>query len=210
MAKRLSLSDKAYSIIKENIVNLTFPPGMILTEVKLAEELNMSRNPIRSAIKHLQAEGLIVTDFHKAMMVREITEDDIREIYELREIIETKAFKTIFETNQHEAYSYKLEEAVIKMCAAAEDVYQWEVADTKIHMIIVSVLENERINKIYEQNLAESIRMGLYTVKNGIVMQQTNDNLRKMIKYMRDGDYENSFKILMEDHFTLALDRLLN
>lgn len=206
---RLSLSDQAYSIIRENIVNLTYPPGMVLTEVKLAEELSMSRNPIRSAIKRLQTEGLIVTDFHRAMKVREITREDIIEIYQLREIIETKAFKKIFETGQHEAYSYRIEEAVIKMCAAADDMYQWELADTKLHMTIVSALGNERINRIYEQNLAESIRMGLYTVKNGIIMQNTNDNLRRMVEYMRKGDFENSFKILMEDHFRLAVDRLL-
>ena len=41
--KAKSLADQAYETIKQNILNLTYPPGMPLTEAKLAEELGMSR-----------------------------------------------------------------------------------------------------------------------------------------------------------------------
>ena len=44
--KAKSLADQAYETIKQNILNLTYPPGMPLTEVKLAEELGMSRSPV--------------------------------------------------------------------------------------------------------------------------------------------------------------------
>ena len=72
MAKKtVSLADKAYEIIKTNIINLTYPPGMPLTESMLSEELHMSRNPIRAAIRTLQSEGLIVvSDYHKSMTVK--------------------------------------------------------------------------------------------------------------------------------------------
>ena len=46
------------------------------------------------------------------------------------------------------------------MCAAASDPYAWEVADTDMHMEILSILDNERINRIYENNLSEQIRIG--------------------------------------------------
>ena len=42
--KAKSLADQAYETIKQNILNLTYPPGMPLTEAKLAEELGMSRS----------------------------------------------------------------------------------------------------------------------------------------------------------------------
>ena len=44
---------------KENIMNLTYPPGMVLTEAMLTKELGMSRSPVRTAIQMLQVEGLI-------------------------------------------------------------------------------------------------------------------------------------------------------
>ena len=71
--KSVSLATQAYDKIKEKILNLTYPPGMPLTEAMLTAELNMSRSPVRAAIQMLQAEGLIVSDYYKSMTVREMT-----------------------------------------------------------------------------------------------------------------------------------------
>lgn len=204
-----SLADKAYHTIKTNILNLTYPPGMPLTEAILTEELEMSRNPVRTAIKMLQAEGLIVSDYHKSMTVKEITDKDIEEIYQLREIFEGSAFKLIFSSNRFEEYSYRIEEKVVRMCAAANNPYEWEIADTKMHLEIVSIFDNTRINKFYESNLFELIRMGLYSLKNGMQIEKTNANLKKMVQYMRNNDYENAYAILTHDHFMTGKDSAL-
>ena len=174
--KHISLADQAYETIRTNILNLTYPPGMQLTEAKLTADLNMSRNPVRTAIKMLQSEGLIVTDYYKSMTVKEITDKDIRDIYQLRELLEGNAFRLIFTTGRHEEYSFRIEEKVVRMCASAGDIYQWELADTNMHMEIVSIFENERINRIYENNLSELIRMGQRSVKNGMNITKTNEN----------------------------------
>ena len=50
--KSPSLATQAYETIKENIMNLTYPPGMVLTEAMLTKELGMSRSPIRTAIQN--------------------------------------------------------------------------------------------------------------------------------------------------------------
>lgn len=205
-----SLADKAYHTIKTNILNLTYPPGMQLTEAILTEELEMSRNPVRTAIKMLQAEGLIVSDYHKSMTVKEITDKDIEEIYQLREIFEGSAFKLIFSSNRFEEYSYRIEEKVVRMCATANNPYEWEIADTKMHLEIVSIFDNTRINKFYESNLFELIRMGLYSLKNGMQIEKTNANLKKMVQYMRNNDYENAYAILTQDHFMTGKDSALN
>lgn len=202
--KKESLADKAYTIIKQNIMNLTYAPGMPLTEAQLVDELGMSRNPIRSALQILEVEGLIVSDYYKTMMVKDITNKDIEEMYQLRDLVETEAFKLIFSSNRHEEYSYRIEEKVVRMNAVAEDVYQWELADMKMHMEIISILDNSRINRMYEANLSEAIRMGLYSVKNGMHIPKTNANLKKMIKFMRQGDYEKAYAILKADHFTIG------
>lgn len=204
-----SLADKAYHTIKTNILNLTYPPGMSLTEAILTEELEMSRNPVRTAIKMLQAEGLIVSGYHKSMTVKEITDKDIEEIYQLRELFEGSAFKLIFSSNRFEEYSYRIEEKVVRMCAAANNPYEWEVADTKMHLEIVSIFDNTRINKFYESNLFELIRMGLYSLKNGMQIEKTNANLKKMVQYMRNNDYENAYAILTQDHFMTGKDSAL-
>ena len=73
----------------------------------------MSRNPVRTALKMLQSEGLIVTDYYKSMTVKEITDKDITELYQLRELLEGSAFKLIFESGKAEEYSYRIEEKVV-------------------------------------------------------------------------------------------------
>lgn len=207
--KTISLADQAYARIKENILNLTYPPGMTLTEAMLTKELDMSRSPVRTAIHMLQTEGLIVSDYYKSMMVREITDQDIQELYQLRELLEVAAFKEIFASGRQEEYSYRIEEKVVRMCAASGDLYDWEVADTAMHMEIISIFENERINRIYENNLSELIRIGQYSIKNGMRIPRTNENLKKMVQYMRKNNYEKAFEILKADHFGTGKDSAL-
>lgn len=207
--KPVSLADQAYETIKTNILTLNYPPGMPLTEARLTKELNMSRSPVRTAIRMLQAEGLIVTDYYKSMTVKEITDKDIHDIYQLRELLEGSAFSLIFTSGRAEEYSYRIEEKVVRMCAAAGDIYDWEVADAAMHMEIVSIFDNERINRVYESNLSELIRMGLYSVKNGMVIAKANENLKKMVQYMRKDEYEKAYEILKTDHFGTGKDRAL-
>lgn len=207
--KNISLADQAYEKIKKNILNLTYPPGMPLTEAILTKELGMSRSPVRTAIQMLQSEGLIVSDYYKSMTVKEITEKDINEIYQLRELIEGAAFKLIFTSGRNEEYSYRIEEKVVRMCASTGSLYEWEIADTAMHMEIISILDNERINKIYENNLSELIRIGQYSVKNGMHIPKTNENLKKMVQYIRKGNFEKAYDILRTDHFETGKSRAL-
>lgn len=208
-ARKQSLADKAYETIKTRIMNLTYPPGMPLTEALLTEELGMSRNPVRTALKMLESEGLIVTDYYKSMTVREITDQDINDIYQLRELFEGEAFRMIFESGRAEEYSYRIEEKVVRMCAAAGDIFEWELADTQMHLEIVSIFGNERITRFYESNLSELVRIGLYSVKNGMRIAPTNENLKKMVRYMRKNEYEKAFAILKKDHFRQGKDSAL-
>lgn len=209
MAAKKSLADQAYETIKTRILNLTYPPGMPLTEAMLTDALGMSRNPVRTALKMLQSEGLIVTDYYKSMTVREITDNDIQEIYQLRELFEGAAFKLIFDSGRAEEYSYRIEAKLVQMCASAGNIYEWEVADTNMHLEIVSIFENQRITKFYESNLSELIRMGLYSVKNGMRIEAANANLKKMIEFMRKNNYEKAFEILRNDHFIIGKDKAL-
>lgn len=207
--KSLSLAEQAYENIKQNIMNLTYPPGMPLTETMLTKELGMSRSPVRSAIQMLQTEGLIESDYYKSITVKPITRQDIEEIYQLRELLETFAFQYIFTSGKQEEYSYRIEEKVVRMCAYAGDLYKWELADTDMHMEIIRAPGNNRINRVYENTLSELIRIGQCSVRNGMRIPKTNENLKKMVQYMREGNYEKSFAILKADHFEIGKDSAL-
>ena len=207
--KTASLARQAYKKIKQNILDLTYPPGMPLTEALLTKELQMSRSPVRSAIQKLQTEGLLVSDYYKSITVKEITQKDILEIYQLRELIEEAAFRLIFSSGRNEEYSYRIEEKIVRMCAVSSDLYEWEVADATMHLEIISSFDNDRINRIYKNNLSEFIRIGQYSVKNGMHIPQTNANLRNMVRYMREGNFEKSYDILRTLHLESGMDNAL-
>ena len=207
--KTASLARQAYKKIKQNILDLTYPPGMPLTEALLTKELQMSRSPVRSAIQKVQTEGLLVSDYYKSITDKEITQKDILEIYQLRELIEEAAFRLIFSSGRNEEYSYRIEEKIVRMCAVSSDLYEWEVADAAMHLEIISIFDNDRINRIYKNNLSEFIRIGQYSVKNGMHIPQTNANLRNMVRYMREGNFEKSYDILRTLHLESGMDNAL-
>ncbi|WP_400163079.1 GntR family transcriptional regulator [Brevibacillus sp. TJ4] len=80
----------AYTFIKNAIIQGKYEPGTRLAEESLAKELNVSRTPIREAIKQLEAEGL-VTPLKRGVSVKTFTQEDIRQIYDLRTLLESYA-----------------------------------------------------------------------------------------------------------------------
>jgi DNA-binding GntR family transcriptional regulator len=84
-------SDKAYEILKQRVVGGTYAPGAQLKEEHIARELDISRTPIRVALKHLVEDGLATADPGRGVRVAEWTEFDIEETFDLRGLLESHA-----------------------------------------------------------------------------------------------------------------------
>ena len=82
--KTVSLADQVYDRLENDIIQGVYPKGEILTELKLAEQLGVSRTPIREALRRLEQERLI-TDAGKGSRVLGISEDDVLDIMNIRE-----------------------------------------------------------------------------------------------------------------------------
>ena len=83
----------AYDYLKEMIVNGELKPGSLLVERQLCERLSTSRTPVREAIQKLSGEGLVETILSKGSFVKSITYEDISQIYDIREYLESLAVK---------------------------------------------------------------------------------------------------------------------
>jgi DNA-binding GntR family transcriptional regulator len=84
-------SSTAYERIREAIVDGRFRPGQRLVEQRIAEELDLSRTPIREALRSLEAEGLVVIEVNRGAVVRPVEATDIDDLYELRARLESYA-----------------------------------------------------------------------------------------------------------------------
>ena len=85
--KTASLADQVFDKLENDIIQGVYPKGEILTELKLVEQLGVSRTPIREALRRLEQERLIA-DSGKGSIVLGITEDDLLDIMNIRERIE--------------------------------------------------------------------------------------------------------------------------
>lgn len=87
------LKNQAYEGIKERIIDLTLRPNEQLVEQRLAEQLGISKSPIREAIQRLEREGLVCSLPFRGGFVAPVTEQDIRDIFQLREALERFCIK---------------------------------------------------------------------------------------------------------------------
>ena len=85
--KSISLATQVFEKLEEDIITGVYPKGEILTELKLVEQLGVSRTPIREALRRLEQERLIA-DTGKGSVVLGITEEDLLDIMNIRQRIE--------------------------------------------------------------------------------------------------------------------------
>ncbi len=93
---RLQIAD----ILRRTIVSGKLRPGSVLVETALAEQMNVSRAPIREAIQILENDGLVETVPYKGKRVKPLTAREIEETYSLREVFEVMAARRILEMNK--------------------------------------------------------------------------------------------------------------
>ncbi len=83
--------------IREAIRNGKLKPGQRLIETQLAEEMQISRFPIREALRYLEKEGLVETKPFKGTYVAQLTEQDIGKLYSFRSALEELAVRILIE-----------------------------------------------------------------------------------------------------------------
>src|SRR5215471_2934498 len=81
----------AYEQVRAAIVESRYLPGQRLVEQRIAEELGLSRTPVREALRLLEAEGLVVSERHRGAMVRPLSTTEVVDLYGLRIRLESYA-----------------------------------------------------------------------------------------------------------------------
>ncbi len=93
----VSLSDKAYHAVRDEILRGQLRPGTPLSRRRLARQLGMSVLPVTDALRRLEGDGLVESRARAGTRVRVPSEKDVRELYELREALETQSARLFAE-----------------------------------------------------------------------------------------------------------------
>lgn len=87
----MTLSDRVYQKLKSLILSGRYSPDTVLSERSLATKLSVSRVPVREAIKALEREGLLIVIPYSGILIRRLSIDEVRDLYEVRQAIEGMA-----------------------------------------------------------------------------------------------------------------------
>lgn len=154
---RTSLSARAREAVRQRIVDRRYPMGSRLVEREIAEELSMSRVPVREALRALVAEGLLELLPHSGVRVRRLERADVRHLYEVWEPLAVQASRLAARQVARAeeapdglaALAALLERA--EQAAAADEDEREVAAHTAFHEQIVSLGGNPLLARTMEQ-----------------------------------------------------------
>jgi DNA-binding GntR family transcriptional regulator len=92
-SRKENLKGKVYSILKERILEFELKPGERIQEAQLSENLGVSRTPIREALNKLEQEGFIKAFPNRGYFISDISDQEVEELYEVREVLESLAVR---------------------------------------------------------------------------------------------------------------------
>jgi DNA-binding GntR family transcriptional regulator len=160
-ARRSLLVDEAYRSIRAAITSGRLKPGAKLVVRPLAEALDLSPTPIKSALIALEREGFITSVSHRGFYVSEISAADMQEIYEIREVLEGIAAGKAAGHERHEELAARLTEILEAQFerVAAGDTASYSDLDLEFHHLIWTFSSNRRLVQAAE-NLMAQVRFG--------------------------------------------------
>lgn len=149
---RSLLKERAYSEIKQRIVDGVFAPSTFLSERQLAGQLDMSKTPVRAALDRLEQEGLVSTSPQQGVIVRDLSVHEIADLYEMRAALETYTVRAIAGrvTEEQKRLVQENLRAQQKACPKG-DVQTVVTLDAAFHMLLCSFLGNDEMVRVMSQ-----------------------------------------------------------
>jgi len=167
----MTYQQHAYEFVKARIMNLDVKPGEYITDSQVARELEISRTPVREALRRLEQEGLLISQARRGWKVYTLSLKDIHEIFDIKVALEQVIVQEAARCEDGTLRS-ALREALERMQRAAEahDPEAWLEADIQLHQVVFAMSSNERAISVL-QNLDDQwyrVRVGLVALRRRI------------------------------------------
>jgi DNA-binding GntR family transcriptional regulator len=199
--KTVSAVDLARKVLKDSIISGELKPGQQLKEEALSSRLEISRPPIREALKTLEAEGLITRRPRRGVFVSEITENDIWEIYTLKMVLYELATSLACEkfTNKDIA---RLEAIVHKMgeCIPnpAKNRLRYQRLNEEFHALINEVAGHQRLTRISSMLHNQVKPVSYKTLGNRDHMVESYNYHRDILEAIKNRDKDQAARLTRE------------
>lgn len=194
--------------LRRAILNGDLKGGTRLVQADLAKELNVSTTPVREALRDLDAEGLIELDAHRGGIVRQLSMEELEEIYGLRILLEVEAMCRACERMTPELLA-KAERIHGKMMEAPESD-SWVTLNREFHLTLYEAADSPRLLSILGGLLDASV---IYVSANlqskPEVRARAAEDHAHMIEVLREGDV-GAAEAAIRQHLEIPKSMLTN
>ncbi|WP_313811926.1 GntR family transcriptional regulator [Glutamicibacter sp.] len=158
----MTAPERAYQWLRAHIAHLPWNQESFLSENNIAESTGVSRTPVREALLRLEAEGLIRRVPHKGIYIPAMTESDIDEMMEVRQVIGEWATRRI--TSGGSQVVEVLQELLEQQRESTDDPVKFIELDIAFHKAIVQAANNSTLEQVYDSQRVKQERVGIQAV----------------------------------------------
>jgi DNA-binding GntR family transcriptional regulator len=184
--KELPIRKKVYNHIREQILNGLIPPNEQLSEAKIAREIGTSRTPVREALHNLELERLIRSTPSVGYVVAPLTEQDVEQLCEIREVIESLAARWAME----KAHKMLVQELSRNIASAEHEISKGNLRafiefDAQFHEIIAGLSGSEHLfemSQFLRQRMLRYRTQSIYTKENVVRAIEGHKGILKAVK----------------------------
>ena len=198
----LSARDRAYQGVRAGILKGDFPPGSFIEEAMACEMTGVSRSPVREALNRLAAEGYLELHRRRGAMVRALSATELRDLYEVRLMVETHAVRKICRERR------ALPEELLRLCEAheampAEDLLGCVEINRLFHQALVAAAGNRVLVDVFDGLQAPLSRVAMVSLQQGFGKTEViEDEHREMIAALSVHDEARALAVV-ERHLAL-------
>lgn len=203
---RTSLTEQITTELRRRILNGQLAEGAVLRQEKLASELGVSRIPLREAIRHLEAEGLVISELHKGTVVSSLSPEELGDLFGIRMQLETWLFGAAI-PRMSEA-DLDGAEALIDEASRTGDVGNWGELNWRFHEALYRPSGNRialKLLRSVHDNAARYVNLQLLVMQD--VERELSDH-HAILAYARLRDVDRGVDMLRRHIARVSRDLL--
>lgn len=210
VSDKYSLRGRVFHKLREGILNGTYKEHEELKEVAIGEELGVSRTPVREAFRQLELEGLIRMVPNKGAYVTGITDQDVRDIYRIRSLLEGLCARLATENITDEEMGEMEENIYLSDFHAAKGNYsQLAELDNRFHEILYESCNSKMLEhtlRDFHQYVLQVRKQNLASMQRG---KASNQEHKLIMEAIREKDAVKAEK-LANEHMINAYQNMKN
>ena len=190
--------------LRQRIFNRALEPGSWIDELKIAEELGISRTPLREALKVLAAEGLVTMKVRRGAYVTEMSDKDLRDVYHLLGLLESDA-AAVVAAQASAAQRQSLQDLHAELEGAIDERERFFAVNERFHMRLLELADNRwRSQMVTDLRKVMKLNRHNSLLKQGRIEDSLQEH-RAILAAILAGD-ANASAQAMQAHFTHGLE----